>query len=152
MYFTCLRLFLAAALIFSVSSIFAQDVSFEEIVRGNLKNMTKLSGTFDLYDSEVDQIRNLRMLEILSDIKKEGDDAFVPVRFRDINTGDIVIVEVNVKMISEGRYDSQWKIKEVQKLVNNTSLKENYTDEEIQHVMRDYYKKQSKFSFFSLFS
>jgi len=135
-----------AALIVKGPLAFAQDVSYEEIVRSNLKNMTKLSGTFDLFDEKTQKVRNLRMIEILSDVRKEGSAAFVPVRFRDISTGDIVLVEVKVKMISEGRYDSQWAIKEVQTLKNETAAKETYTDEEIYQAINDYIKKQTKFT------
>jgi len=124
----------------------AQKVSYEEIVRGNLKKMTKHSGTFDLYDGETEKVRNLRMIEILPDIREEGKNAYVPVRFRDISSGDIVLVEVKITMISEGRFDSHWSIKEVQGVKNDEKKKESYTDAEVQQVMKDYIAKQSKFT------
>ena len=140
-------IFLTAVLmLLPLCSVCAQEVSYEEIVRGNLKKMTKTSGTFDLYDADANKVRNLRMLEILPDVRKEGSSAYVPVRFRDVASGDIVMVEVRVTMVSEGRYDSKWSIKSVEKIKNDESKKEHYEDAEIQQVMKDYIEKQTKFT------
>jgi hypothetical protein len=137
---------LAAAMLLPLQVALSQEISYEEIVRGNLKKMTKDSGTFDLYDAQAGKVRNLRLLEILPDVRMEGEAAFVPSRFRDIASGDIVMVEVRVAKVSTGTYDSKWTIKSVEQAESGEPKKENYTDAEIQQAMKDYIEKQSKFT------
>jgi len=116
-------------------------------VEEELKNKTLQSGTLDVFDKDTQKVRNLRKIKINDDVKKKRKKYFVSVEYRDINTGDIVELEIVVVKKRSGVEVADIEIKNVQKLAQTEESREKeYSDQEIQDFMHEYLDKQTQFS------
>ena len=121
----------------------------QDVVKKHLQEKTKGSGTLDLFDEKIDAVRNLRMMESHDAVKKEEGLYVVPIDYRDIKTGAVVDVEV-----SAVNKDNAWTVKSID-IKNITEIhagdtapdaNKEYSDNEIQDVMKKYLLQQAKFT------
>ena len=135
------------ALLLAVHPAVADGPSYTEVIQNDLNKRTKLVGTFDLYDDSTRKVLNLRMLSIENGLlQQKGDEAVVPVKFRDIATGSIVTLEAKIVKKAGQSVVNEWVIAKIEAPEEKVKKKENYTDEEIRQVMTDYVTQQSKFT------
>ena len=114
-----------------------------------LNEKTKYSGTLDLYDDKVEDVRNLRKIKVQEDMSStEGNLYTTAIDYRDIKTGDIVAVVFTVENSSgifKVKNIEMVEVKGVNLLPGDDVEKTDYPDEEIQNVMKAYIASQSKF-------
>ena len=118
-----------------------------EAAQAALREKTIQSGTLDIYDAGLNAVRNLQRMKV-SDEVSEADGLYtVMADYRDMNNGDIVSLEVILSSDGEGYKAEDIKIKSVQALKKDESLKDKeYTDDEIRDYMRNALAKQGQFS------
>ena len=106
------------------------------------------SGTLDLYDAKIDQVRNLRKIKRHDEVIEGDGNYYVLIDFRDINTGDVVTVEAEVNEEDGEFLTENFTIKDVQALNSGAASQEDqtYTDEQIQAFMKEYIVKQTEFN------
>ncbi|MBN1869333.1 MAG: hypothetical protein JW847_01985 [Candidatus Omnitrophica bacterium] len=118
-----------------------------KIVDTKLGEKTVQSGTLDIFDSKSNQVRNLRLMKLYDDaVEKEEGYLFV-ADYRDVSTGDIVTVDIEL-IPGQGDYEIKgFQIKEVKPIEEGVSKEEKeYTDTEIRDFMRGYIAKQGQFN------
>ncbi len=112
-----------------------------------LMEKTLQSGTLDIFDAESNQVRNLQRIKVSDQVTRQDDGHVVLADYRDINTGDIVEIEVIVVEDGADYQAEDIRIKGVKALEKDESLKDKeYTDEEIQAFMRNALEKQGQFT------
>jgi len=118
------------------------------VVKAELKERTKMSGTLDLYDTDKARVRNLRMVPGNDQVSVKNNEYTVILNFRDMESGDIV--EVSSLVVKDS---TEWSVKELTMIgvkekpkTDESAAKKEYSDEEIQKVMNDYLDSQVKFS------
>ena len=133
--------------IFISSNVFAQEAAVRLAIDNELEKKKIQSGTLDIYDGDIDAVRNLRMIKSYEDITEKKGEYFALIDYRDTNMGDIVIVEVKVVGQSGVFSVEEFRIAEVAKIDSGSSdEKKEYSDREIQDFMREYVKKQTQFN------
>jgi len=114
-------------------------------VTQELEQKTLYSGTLDLYDPDLDAVRNLRALSSPETVQRPDDGIAVIKEYRDINSGDIITVAISVSSQEDGRFAvgdlNIVGIKPVQK-----NIQEEYSDSDIQDFMKNYIEQQTKFT------
>ena len=117
-----------------------------------LKEKTKLTGSLDLYDSKINKVRNLKMIQIKDDVQKDGAGYIVPGEYRDMKSAEIVTVEASLEEKNGELVSRDFNITGITTEVKNNVVKPNidakkeYSDKDIQDVMQDYFKQQTQFS------
>lgn len=118
-------------------------------VRGYLMEKTKFSGSLDIYDGELDKVRNLKLINLRRDsLAGDGPEYEIGADFRDLSTGDIMDVlirlaedagdlDVEEIMIKGVKYKKKEKDPE---LVNK-----KFSDKEVKDYIKDHIAKRSKF-------
>jgi len=145
--------FIAGAIFALVFATYAHAVEIENsnqiktAVREALQKKTIQSGTLDIYDKDSDRVRNLRKIKMHEDVVGEEGKYLVLGDYRDISTGDIVVVEIEVVQEETDFIIEDIRIKDVQKLNEREPQEDKeYTDEEIQAFMQEFVKKQTQFT------
>lgn len=143
---------MVAGIIFAGQSVvMAQEsganVGLLEKVEKSLKEKIVHSGTLDIYDEKINKVRNLRLIEFQKDTLEGGGATVLLADFRDIQTGEIVVVEMDAALAG-GEFElGNMRIKEVKALVKAAAAEDKeYTDEEIQEVMTGYLDQQGQFN------
>lgn len=133
--------------VFIPGNVFAQEAQVRVAIDQELEKRKIQSGTLDIYDGDVDAVRNLRMFKNYDAVNEKDGKYLALIDCRDTNTGDIVKVEVEVVSQVGNFVVEQFRIAEVAKL-NSGSVEEKkeYSDEEIQTFMKEYIKKQTEFN------
>ena len=144
----CLIIFFA--LVIDVLSAAMDNASYGKIistVEAEVKAKTLQSGTLDLYDEDINKVRNLRMTKAYKEVTQRGDRYYVLFDCRDVQMGDIVQIEGQVFGEDSSYEVEKFNIKNVQALVNDqTQANKEFTDEEIQAAMRQYFDQQRQFT------
>lgn len=124
-----------------------EDASLIKNVKEILKEKTVQSGTLDIYDGKINKVRNLRLMAFQNGILDEGKVKILTADFRDIQTGEVVTVQME-GISTEGKLDlGEFRIKEVKAVEDAAGAEDKeYTDEEIQKVMTDYVDRQGQFN------
>ena len=117
----------------------------KEIVKKALWEHVKTTGTLDLFDKDINAVRNLRMMDFQGDVVREDKQLKANVDYRDIKTGDIVTINVVVVQNDSGWAVTDTVIGSVKEMAK-TDENKAYTDEEIQKFMKDYLDAQVKFT------
>lgn len=118
-----------------------------DAVKRDLKKKTRSSGTLDIYDQQKDAVRNLRAHKTRDDVIEQEGKYLTTADYRDIKTGDIVQVEIEVVPEGDDYAVKDIRMKGVQALKQEeTSEAKEYSDDEIQAFMREYIKKQTEFT------
>ena len=118
-----------------------------EVAKDKLKEKTMQSGTLDIFDNDSDQVRNLRLIKLYDNVVENEGKYSVVADYRDINTGDIVKVEVDIVSGEEDFVIGGLRIKDVLEMEEGDDQEaREYTDSEIQAVMMDYIEKQGQFT------
>lgn len=142
------RMLIAGSLIFffALAVPAGANPDLLETAKDKLKERTAQSGTLDIYDSDKNQVRNLRLITVQDVVEKDG--AYVIVAdYRDIQSGDIVNVEADMVSAEEDFLVKGVRIKGVQAINEGAGEgAQEYTDDEIQAFMREYVEKQGKFN------
>ena len=131
--------------------VYAQEGSIDEkahsVIQQELQKRTIQSGTLDLYDEEINKVRNLRIIKEADGITERDGKYFSMIEYRDINEGDIVSVEVEVSKTGDDLSVQTFRIKDVQPLNEGESQEaKEYTDEEVQIFIKEYLKRQTQFN------
>ncbi|MFA5259747.1 MAG: hypothetical protein WC450_00805 [Candidatus Omnitrophota bacterium] len=118
-----------------------------EAAQAALREKTIQSGTLDIYDANLNEVRNLQRIDV-SDEVSEADGVYtVLADYRDMNNGDIVTLEVSLAAEGDGYKAKDIKIKSFKAIEKDESLKDKtYTDDEIRDFMLNALKKQGQFS------
>ncbi|HQO58002.1 MAG TPA: hypothetical protein PLT76_04715 [Candidatus Omnitrophota bacterium] len=118
-----------------------------EAAQAALREKTIQSGTLDIYDAGLNEVRNLQRIDV-SDEVSEADGVYtVLADYRDMNNGDIVTLEVVLAAEGDGYKARDIRIKSVKALKQDESLKDKtYSDDEIRDFMRQSLEKQGQFS------
>jgi hypothetical protein len=135
--------FAVALFVFPAGSHAAVDKKLEETVRAHLQEKIQLTSTLDIFDSKVSKVRNLRLLEFLPDVNNEKETQIVKMNFRDIVSGDVVVVSAHVKDAKV----VELKIEEV-KALEKKEVDPNkvFTKTDVEPVIKEYVEKKSKFT------
>ena len=64
----------------------------QSLINDYVKEKSKVSGKWDMYDEKADFVRNLELVAIQPEVKTEGDKHLVDANLRDFRSGDIVTV------------------------------------------------------------
>lgn len=140
-------LIIGAAMIASASCAAEQKSGLLESVKNELKKKTARSGTLDIYDDDTEKVRNLRVINVEEKISEQDGKYFVLADYRDINTGDIVRVEIDVVSAGERTVLEDIRIQDVRTMGQDESLEaKEYTDQEIQAFMMEHLQKQGQFN------
>ena len=138
--------------IFGTSVVSAQPDNVNEvqkIVREYLKEKTKHTGTLDIYDTELNAVRNLRTMKVYDGILEKNGSHIMQFDYRDIKRGSVVTVDIIIGS-SEGSLAVKElrisKVKELNSAANATDVKTDFTDAEIQDRMNKYIEGQAKFT------
>lgn len=125
----------------------SEEAAAKKAVQSYLKEKSKLSGTLDIYDEEKDAVRNLRTIKFHEKLQPKDGGYVAKLEYRDINSGDIVKVDIPVmNKGGEWAVDSVM-IKSIEKADKASSGEsKEYSDEEVQSFMKDYVDQQSKFT------
>ena len=127
----------------------------QEAVKAGLAEKTKITGTLDLYDANIDQVRNLKMLKFNDGVAEETGSFVASVHFRDNATGDLLNLNVTVIREDGELKVSNWSIGAIvqeQQGTDEELANKEYTDADIQEVMKAYLDKQAKFmGYFNVF-
>lgn len=115
-----------------------------EAVKAAIKDRSKTAGTLDIYDSKIEKVRNLDLMNLQPTVTKDGDDEVVTGDFRDTKSGDVVTLAIKV-----ANADGAYKIKDT--LITNAQApqaakeeKKDFTDGELQDFMKDYITAQAQ--------
>lgn len=144
-------LFLIAGLGFSGVS-FGQvaasegDQAILKVLKDEMTKKIIQTGTLDLYDKEIDAVRNLSTLSFPEEVKKQGNKFVAMIDYRDTNSGDIVTVEVLLAADGDSYAVEDVSIANVELLKKGDQAKKDYSDEEIQAFMNNYIQQQVKFT------
>jgi len=122
------------------------ELNFQQIISDDLKQRSMGSGSFDLFDASVNKVRNLRVMEFGDKIKQKKNEAVVPVKFRDVSTGDIVTVEAKLTESDGGWAVGEFEIKEVQEFKLTADMNKKFSDDEVRYAILEYVKSQMEFS------
>ncbi|GEM_PF-2133560 len=115
-----------------------------EAVKAVIKGRSKSTGSMDIYDSKIEKVRNLDLMNLQPTVAKDGDDQVVTGDFRDTKSGDVVTLEIKVGGV-EGAYEiKDTAITNAQAPQAVKEEKKDYTDEEIQNFMKDYITIQAQ--------
>jgi hypothetical protein len=118
-----------------------------DAVKRDLKKKTRNSGTLDIYDKDKDAVRNLRADKTHEEVAEQDGKYLTTADYRDIKTGDVAQVEIEVVQEGEEYLVKDIRIKGVQALKQDeASEAKQYSDDEVQAFMRDYLKKQTEFT------
>ena len=79
-----------------------------------IDTQSQATGTFDLYDEKAQKMRNLQLVKLGEKLRRYGIIAISTVEFKDKNTGDTVMVDVNTEN-KEGLSVSAMRLKSVTK-------------------------------------
>ncbi len=134
-----------------VQAVAAQEYKdAQKSVDEYLKSKIRISGSLDLYDSKIDKVRNLRLINLNEKTFEPDDDKYrVKGDFRDINSGDIL--ELEFHFMNEGGElivdDVEiGKLKAAPKKAKEKAEKKKYTPEEAKEAMKAHIEKKSKFT------
>lgn len=118
-----------------------------EVAKDKLKEKTIQSGTLDIFDNNSNKVRNLRLIKMDENIVEKESGYFMTADYRDINTGEIVVVGIGMVSSAEDFIVGDIQIKDV-KVTEEGEDQEarEYTDSEIQACMMDYIEKQGQFT------
>lgn len=122
----------------------ADETATKKTVDDYLKSKTQYTGTMDIYDKDLDQVRRLRALE--GESPDEEMETGVTRRFRDTSSGDIITVRFDLEGDGDEIEVSGIEMVSVEKPAPRSVEKKEYTDEEIQQEMKDYIAKMSRFT------
>jgi len=132
------------------------DISLvKKSINQYISEKAKFTGTLDLYDEAIEQVRNLKKLKFQESMRSDGEYTIMRVDFRDNKTGDILDVDFYLKNGDGGLKVDVAKIHEVtdsaaekrEMLVNK-----EFTDDEIKAFMQEYIEGKAKFTgMFSIF-
>jgi len=118
-----------------------------EAAKDKLKEKTMQSGTLDVFDNASGQVRNLRLIELYDNVVEKEGKYLIIADYRDINTGDIVKVEIGMVSSEEDFVIGDLRIKNVKTTGEGADqAAKEYTDREIQAFMMDYIEKQGQFT------
>ncbi len=137
-----------------VEKVLAEEVQssqqvIQDVVKKYLQEKTKISGTLDLFDDTSKSVRNLRVIEMHPEIKSADNLFVVPIDYRDIQTGAIVNVEISVEKSNDALSVKSVEIKKVTEInagQDAEAVKKDFSDAEVQDVMKKYIAQQSKFT------
>ena len=123
------------------------NAEMEKAVTDYLLEKSKLSGTLDIMDEKSNTIRNLRLISIQ---KESLAGSSMPlVDFRDINSGEIVTVELK---LHGGKIESSQVINVTPAESIILDPNKVFTDDEVQDFIKEYINTQAHLSgSFSLF-
>ena len=117
------------------------NAEMEKAVTDYLLEKSKLSGTMDIMDEKSNTIRNLRLISIQ---KESLAGSGMPlVDFRDINSGEIVMVELK---LHNGKVDSSQVIKVTPAESIILDPNKVFTDDEVQDFIKEYINTQAHLS------
>lgn len=121
----------------------------QEVVEQYLKEKTKISGSLDLYDGNINKVRNLKLITLILETLTSADGSYtVDADFRDLNTGDIIGLKIS--LVEEKRKLSVQEVvisglKEKAEQKDPEAAKKTFTHEEALTAMKNYIEKMSKF-------
>ncbi|MBZ0165175.1 MAG: hypothetical protein K8I00_00110, partial [Candidatus Omnitrophica bacterium] len=121
----------------------------EASVQQYLSEKTKFTGSLDIYDAGIDKVRNLKLINLRRDsLTGEGPDLEIRGDFRDLNSGDIM--DVNVMLAEDaGVLDVSeiaiLSVKYKKKAVDPEASKKKFTDKEVQEFIKNHIADRSKF-------
>jgi len=126
-------------------SVASPNKRIKEEIRDIIKDRALVSGTLDLYDQGVNRVRNLRFIEFIADIETSQESPYIPVKCRDIHSGEIVTIHAYVNDV-----DGQWQfenfqIADVMEPKVKIDVTKEYSDDDIRHVIKAYIENQTKF-------
>ncbi|MCK5081884.1 MAG: hypothetical protein KAR31_03160, partial [Candidatus Omnitrophica bacterium] len=84
-----------------------------EVAQDKLKEKTLHSGTLDIFDNDRGQVRNLRLIKMHDTVVEKEGGYLIATDYRDINTGDIVEVEIELVSSEEDFIIGNIRIKDV---------------------------------------
>jgi hypothetical protein len=112
-----------------------------------LLKIKRQSGTLDLYDESSDRVRNLRLIRQQNDMIERDGAYYISLDYRDIQEGDQVTVEAELRPADGDYAVAAFTIKDVRVLDRAAQETDrDYTDMEVQDFMRDYLEKQTQFN------
>lgn len=137
--------------VLGVQSVVAQEFTdAQKTVDEYLKSKIRISGSLDLYDSNIDKVRNLRLIKLNEKSFEPDDDKFrLKGDFRDISSGDIL--ELEFHFMNEGGElivdDVEiGAVKAAPKKAKEKAEKKKYTPEEAKDAMNAYINKKARFT------
>jgi hypothetical protein len=128
-----------------------QNISPETIlnfIKDYLKEKAKYSGNVDFFDEKINKVRNLNLLQLEENLQNDGDVYFVRGKFRDVASGDIATVKMNVRTAGGKLEMGDIVIESIDQIVaaNTPDPNHKYTDQEIKDVMMKYLKQKAQFT------
>ena len=118
-----------------------------EAAQAALREKTIQSGTLDIYDANLNAVRNLQKMTVSDKVGEEAGTYMVTADYRDMNSGDIVTLEVMVAADGDSYKAEDIQIKSVKEFKKDESLKDKeYSDDDIRDFMRKALEDQGKFT------
>lgn len=135
-------LILAALLIASNASA---KGDLTQMTEAAYKNLSKVSGTLDIYDRKIDAVRNLKFIKHLEGVEETREQYTTKGVYRDIQTGDVL--EVNA-LFEKSESKSEFIKFEIGGILEKLEKKEDkeYTDEEILAFMKNNIETRAKWT------
>ena len=128
------------------SYVFAVD-SYSELGQQYISEKSKITGHLDLYDENIDAVRNLKLLEWTELKDGEENQKIQHGDFRDFRTGDTVevglVIDVQQMQVEKARIVA---LKETTPEVSAEALDKDFTQGDVQAAITDYIEQKSKFT------
>lgn len=140
---------IVAATMLAGPAFAAEYKDVEQSVTAYLQSKTKFSGSLDVYDGDVDKVRNLKIINLRRDsLTGEGPGYEIGADFRDLNTGDVMDVLITLAEKAGALEVGEVAIKGVKykkKEQDPELLNKKFTDKEVKDFINEHIAKLSKF-------
>lgn len=122
-------------------------LEMHKIMDRTLNERMKYWGTLDIYDPQINAVRNLTKIEFLKDVSKQGNYHLAFAQSRDNKTGEVVMIAFVLSHDPGAWSVTDIKIHKVEKLPSaGTGTAKEYSDTEIRDFIKKYCDSQEKFS------
>ncbi|MCA9394154.1 MAG: hypothetical protein KC900_08120 [Candidatus Omnitrophica bacterium] len=121
----------------------------EANVSAYLQEKTKFSGSLDIYDGDIDKVRNLKLINLRRDsLSGEGPDYEIGADFRDLSSGDVMDVLIRLVEGAGGLEVGEITIEGVKykkKEKDPELAAKKFSDKEVKDYIKEHIAKRSKF-------
>jgi hypothetical protein len=119
-----------------------------DFAKSSIEEKSKATGHLDLFDEKINKVRNLDLMEMNPTVEKKDNLDVVSGKFRDVASGDIVTLHISIEEKDGAKSVKDITIGEISAATVAAAADPNheFTDQEIQDVMKKYLDKKSQFT------
>jgi hypothetical protein len=147
-YYLSLLCFIFIAGMVCAAEEIAQPSGILDFTKSAIEEKSKATGHLDIFDEKINKVRNLDLMDMDPAVETKDGLNVLRGKFRDVASGDIVTLQISIEEKDGAKSIKDMTIGEVSAAANATAADPNheFTDQEIQDVMKKYLDKKSQFT------